>query len=66
MAQNQVVGSSPREIVTIQVGRTGNQIAHEFWRSLCKEHNVEFEKGAGLFKGWKLRLLCLIKTTEIY
>ena len=40
-----------REIITIQVGRTGNNIAHEFWRNICQEHQIDFDKGRGRFVG---------------
>jgi len=32
-----------REIIHIQVGKTGNQIGHEFWRDLCEEHKINYE-----------------------
>lgn len=30
----------PREIITLQVGQCGNQVGHEFWKQLCKEHGI--------------------------
>ncbi|CAI5506655.1 unnamed protein product [Closterium sp. Naga37s-1] len=30
----------PGEIVTLQVGQCGNQVASEFWRQLCLEHGI--------------------------
>eukprot|EP00039_Didymoeca_costata_P011449 m.160807 g.160807 ORF g.160807 m.160807 type:complete len:448 (+) comp15175_c2_seq1:195-1538(+) len=30
----------PRELITLQVGQCGNQIAHEFWKQLCLEHGI--------------------------
>jgi len=32
--------SMPREIITLQVGQCGNQIATEFWKRLCSEHGI--------------------------
>jgi len=41
-----------REIVTIQVGRTGNNIGTEFWKDICNDHQINFEKaGKGKFAG---------------
>ena len=40
-----------REIITVQVGRTGNNIAHEFWRNICDEHQIDFDKAKGRFVG---------------
>lgn len=34
---------SAREIIHIQVGKSGCQIGHEFWRDLCEEHKLEYE-----------------------
>ena len=30
----------PGEIVTLQVGQCGNQVALEFWKQLCQEHGI--------------------------
>lgn len=32
-----------REIITIQVGKAGNNIAHEFWRDLVEEHGISYQ-----------------------
>mmetsp|Transcript_8918 Transcript_8918/g.23912 ORF Transcript_8918/g.23912 Transcript_8918/m.23912 type:complete len:547 (-) Transcript_8918:28-1668(-) len=31
---------SGREVIHIQVGKSGNMMGHEFWRDLCMEHGV--------------------------
>jgi len=31
-----------REIIHIQVGKSGNAIGHEFWRDLCLEHKIDY------------------------
>eukprot|EP01026_Neomeris_dumetosa_P078539 TRINITY_DN85015_c0_g1_i7.p1 TRINITY_DN85015_c0_g1~~TRINITY_DN85015_c0_g1_i7.p1 ORF type:complete len:352 (+),score=9.82 TRINITY_DN85015_c0_g1_i7:372-1427(+) len=33
----------PKEIITIQVGQCGNQIAAEFWKKICLEHGIDRE-----------------------
>ncbi|CAM8975124.1 unnamed protein product [Rhodiola kirilowii] len=33
----------PREIITLQVGKCGNQIGMEFWKQLCLEHGISKE-----------------------
>lgn len=33
--------SSQREIIQIQIGKTGNQVGNWFWRQLCNEHSIE-------------------------
>ena len=38
-----------REIITIQVGQCGNQIANGFWSTICNEHKVN--KKDGKFQG---------------
>lgn len=44
---------SGREIIHIQVGKSGNAIGHEFWRDLCVEHRIDFDGSelAGTFTG---------------
>eukprot|EP00917_Polyrhabdina_sp_WS-2016_P032052 GHVP01068414.1.p1 GENE.GHVP01068414.1~~GHVP01068414.1.p1 ORF type:complete len:446 (+),score=88.06 GHVP01068414.1:155-1492(+) len=29
-----------RELITLQVGQCGNQIGHELWKTLCREHGI--------------------------
>ena len=36
-------GAKGREIIQIQVGKSGNAIGHEFWRDLCEEHKISQE-----------------------
>lgn len=31
----------PREIISLQAGQCGNQIGHEFWKTLCSEHGIK-------------------------
>lgn len=33
----------PREIVSLQVGQCGNQIGTEYWKQLCREHNIGYD-----------------------
>lgn len=40
-------GPANREIITLQLGRCGNNMAHEFWRDLCEEHLIEYRDGSG-------------------
>lgn len=35
----------PRELITIQVGQCGNQIAHRFWELALKEHSKNCQNG---------------------
>lgn len=35
--------ASAREIIHIQVGKSGCALGHEFWRDLCEEHKIEHE-----------------------
>ena len=37
------------EIITIQVGQCGNQIANEFWSNITQEHKIDITYG--VFKG---------------
>jgi tubulin beta len=37
-----------REIVHLQVGSCGNQIANKFWETICEEHGIDKN---GEFKG---------------
>lgn len=30
-----------QELITIQVGQCGNQVAHEFWKRVCLEHGIK-------------------------
>lgn len=34
--------TSGREVIHIQVGKSGNAIGHEFWRDLCGEHRIDY------------------------
>ena len=34
-----------REIVTIQIGRTGNNIGNSFWNDICSEHAIDYQTG---------------------
>lgn len=38
---------SGREIIHIQVGKSGNAIGNEFWKDLCVEHCIETESATG-------------------
>ncbi|KAF4714242.1 hypothetical protein FOZ62_025832, partial [Perkinsus olseni] len=40
-----------REIISLQLGRCGNNMAHEFWRDLCEEHLIEYRDGSGTYTG---------------
>mmetsp|Transcript_18685 Transcript_18685/g.45010 ORF Transcript_18685/g.45010 Transcript_18685/m.45010 type:complete len:516 (+) Transcript_18685:14-1561(+) len=45
---------SSREIVTIQLGKAGTNIGHEFWRDLCVEHEINYQDDPllqGIFTG---------------
>ncbi|EER20448.1 beta-tubulin, putative [Perkinsus marinus ATCC 50983] len=44
-------GPANREIITLQLGRCGNNMAHEFWRDLCEEHLIEYRDGSGTYTG---------------
>mmetsp|Transcript_51033 Transcript_51033/g.114880 ORF Transcript_51033/g.114880 Transcript_51033/m.114880 type:complete len:511 (+) Transcript_51033:132-1664(+) len=36
-------GKTHREVIHIQVGKSGNAIGHEFWRDICEEHRIDFK-----------------------
>mmetsp|Transcript_9241 Transcript_9241/g.20642 ORF Transcript_9241/g.20642 Transcript_9241/m.20642 type:complete len:511 (+) Transcript_9241:60-1592(+) len=46
-------GKTHREVIHIQVGKTGNAVGHEFWRDICEEHRIDFQSDVdrGKFKG---------------
>ena len=33
----------PREIITSQIWKCGNQIGMEFWKKICLEHGISTE-----------------------
>lgn len=35
----------PREVITIQVGQCGNQVAYKFWELLLEEHSKNNKTG---------------------
>jgi tubulin beta len=40
------LGADGREVIHLQLGKSGNNIGHEFWRDLCDEHRIEYQKSA--------------------
>ena len=32
-----------RELIVLQAGQCGNQVGHEFWKQLCREHGINAE-----------------------
>lgn len=40
MLHGYILNKMPSETLVLQVGQCGNQIADQFWRTLCSEHGI--------------------------